>query len=137
MTRGRRSRDDAGGVTVSKERTGAPVSKSQGGPSGIGGRPAAALRVGVGSRDAASRPPAGSLGAVLARPARGIRLSVERSSPGVWPGEREGSGRLSGLRMTPLASCTASPSLPELCSPAEREGGESAKLKLPRHGHGN
>lgn len=31
----RRLRDDAGGVTVSKERSGAPVSKSQGGPSGL------------------------------------------------------------------------------------------------------
>ena len=30
-----RPRDDAGGVTVSKERSGAPVSKSQGGPSGL------------------------------------------------------------------------------------------------------
>lgn len=72
-----RPRDDADGVTVSKERSGAPVSKSQGGPSGLpllaSGFPVvleSAPHPRRSSKDAATRLLGGSFGCLLSGPTR-------------------------------------------------------------------
>lgn len=135
----RRPRDDGRGVTVSKERSGAPLSKSQGGPSGLRGSPslprgpgvtpqprgdAAAAAAGPGASQ--GHPPARSNGnsappaarrpaALLARPpARGpAERGTESDARRLGSAERRAGlrRRVSGMLMPPRQG-SAAPATP-------------------------